>query len=132
MTCIMFFIPVFPYNESMAQYTSKQLQDLKVLAKFVRIYCAAHHDGQGAVEIAGELTGTFAKELVLCSDCRALFEHALLKRRNCPLEPKPTCRDCHIHCYSTEFRAKIREIMAFSGRKMILHGRLDYLWHYFF
>ena len=67
-----------------------------------------------------------------CSECRGLLEHGLEKRRTCPLEPKPTCKNCRIHCYSREYRAKIREIMAFSGRKMILRGRLDYLWHYFF
>jgi hypothetical protein len=54
------------------------------------------------------------------------------KRRRCPLDPKPSCKNCHIHCYSKEYRAQIREIMAFSGRRLILRGRLDYLWHYLF
>jgi hypothetical protein len=128
----MFLVPLSPYNEPMTQYTDKQLKDLKVLAQFVRIYCAARHDGQSAAALPEALAGQFKKGIVLCPACRELLEHALLKRLNCPLEPKPTCRDCHIHCYSMEYRAKIREIMAYSGRKMILRGRLDYLWHYFF
>jgi hypothetical protein len=70
--------------------------------------------------------------VTLCADCRALVEYALLKRRRCPLDPKPSCKHCHIHCYSKEHREQMKHIMAFSGRKMILRGRLDYLWHYFF
>jgi hypothetical protein len=128
----MFFIPVSAYNESMAQFTGKQLKDLKVLVTFIRIYCAARHEGQNAAALPEDLAGLFKQGIALCPDCRALLDHALLKRRNCPLEPKPTCRQCHIHCYSKEYRARIREIMAYSGRKMIMRGRLDYLWHYFF
>ena len=62
--------------------------------------------------------------------CRAP-EHGVKKRLACPLDPKPTCKSCHIHCYTPEQRQKIREIMAYSGRRMIMRGRLDYLWHYF-
>jgi hypothetical protein len=54
------------------------------------------------------------------------------KRALCPLDPKPACKDCHIHCYTKEYRQQIRTIMAYSGKRMILRGRLDYLWHYYF
>ena len=128
----MFPIRFSPYSEPMAHYTGKQLKDLRILVTFIRIYCAARHNGQNAAALPEELVGQFKKGIALCPACRALLDHALLKRRNCPLEPKPSCRHCHIHCYSTEYRAKIREIMAFSGRKMILRGRLDYLWHYYY
>lgn len=132
MICIMFFVPLSPYNEPMTQYTDKQLKDLKILASFIRIHCASRHDGQSAAALPEDVAGQLTKGIALCPACRELLDYALLKRRNCPLEPKPTCRHCHIHCYSTEYRARIREIMAFSGRKMIMRGRLDYLWHYFF
>jgi hypothetical protein len=52
---------------------------------------------------------------------------------NCPLEAeKPTCKHCRIHCYDKTHREKVREIMSYSGRKLMMRGRLDYLWHYFF
>lgn len=113
----------------MEQFTRAQQKDLKVLINFVRVYCTARHDDQVK---AGVEVEEIAKETLLCPDCAGLVAHALEKRRKCPFDPKPSCKHCHIHCYSKEYRARIREIMAFSGRKMIMRGRLDYLWRYFF
>ena len=112
----------------MEQFSSEQKKDLKVMIKFVRVYCRAKHDAQAKVSIE-DVDG---KETQLCRDCVAIVAYALEKRRKCPLDPKPSCKHCHIHCYSKDLRAKVREIMAFSGRRMIMRGRLDYLWHYFF
>ena len=98
------------------------------MIKFVRVYCRAKHDGQVGFAVE-DIDG---KETHLCHDCAVLVAYALEKRRKCPLDPKPSCKHCHIHCYSKDYRAKIREIMGFSGRRMIMRGRLDYLWHYFF
>jgi hypothetical protein len=118
----------------MAEFTNKQLGDMRVLAKFIQVYCAVRHEAaaKAAADLPAELTGSFRKGFHLCPDCTALWSHALEKRRKCPLDPKPACKDCQIHCYSKEHRARIREVMAFSGRRMIMRGRLDYLWHYFF
>jgi len=115
----------------MEQFTKAQRKDLKVLVNFIRVYCETRHGGAAAT-LPAELTETFGKGISLCPGCRGLLDYALLKRRNCPLDPKPSCKNCRIHCYSKEYRAMIREIMAFSGRRMIMRGRLDYLWHYLF
>ncbi len=122
----------FPYSGYMEQFTSAQKKDLKVLISFVRVFCAVKHANQAETTLPPDLSGLFRKGLLLCPDCRTLVEYALEKRRKCPLDPKPSCKQCHIHCYSREYRARIREIMAFSGRRMIMRGRLDYLWHYLF
>jgi len=115
----------------MEQFTSVQKKDLKVLVNFIRVYCESRHGGTD-VAPCEELTVILGNVVHLCPDCRTLLGYALQKRRNCPLDPKPSCKNCRIHCYNKEYRAKICEIMAFSGKKMIMRGRLDYLWHYFF
>ncbi len=122
------------YCEAMKQFTRKQLSDLKTMATFIRVYCHARHDRASHVQadLPEDLGPAFRKGLPLCPDCAALLAHGIEKRRKCPLDPKPTCKACRIHCYSKEYRRRIREIMAFSGRRMILRGRLDYLWHYLF
>ncbi len=114
----------------MEQFTSAQKKDLKVLLKFIGVFCRAKHSNQPRVAVATE--GIVSGDMLLCTDCAGLVAYALDRRRKCPLDPKPSCKNCHIHCYSKEYRTRIREIMAFSGRRMILRGRLDYLWHYFF
>ncbi len=114
----------------MEHLTTAQKKDLKILINFVRVYCRAKHgDREKTRTSASDLAG---RETILCGECTEIVDHALVKRRNCPLTPKPSCKNCHIHCYGKDYRAKIREIMAFSGRRMILAGRLDYALHYFF
>jgi hypothetical protein len=118
----------------MEQLTRQQLKDLKILASFIHLYCSGHHDRKDGElsPVPEQLRSRFNKTATLCSDCAAILEHGIRKRALCPLDPKPSCRKCSIHCYSPEYRQKIRAIMAFSGRKMLLKGRLDYLWHYYF
>ena len=110
----------------------KQVEDLKVLIRFVEVYCGLKHKGSSFpyTALPPELRRR-GKHPDLCPDCAALVEHGIEKRIKCPLNPKPSCKKCRVHCYSKEYRDKVREIMAFSGRKLILRGRLDYLWHYF-
>lgn len=111
--------------------TQRQIRDLKVLAEFISCYCdLKHKDARRKIVELPEVDTHLS--VSICEECVALLRHGVQKRIKCPLEPKPTCRKCHVHCYGGEYRAKIREIMGFSGRRMIMKGRLDYLWHYFF
>lgn len=117
----------------MNELTAAQIKDLQILASFISLFCHAHHDRakSGASEIPQFLCDAGQQSRTICRDCGELLEYGINKRAVCPLQPKPACRSCHIHCYTPEYREKIRKIMAWSGRKMILRGRLDYLWHYF-
>jgi hypothetical protein len=117
----------------MNDYSRAQCKDISLLIKFTQVYCRAKHHGPTvAMELPGTLQASCRNEVSLCADCKEFLSYALRKRTLCPLNPKPSCKHCPIHCYSHEYRTKAREIMAFSGRRMILRGRLDYLWHYLF
>ncbi len=119
----------------MAELSERQIKDLRVLLHFVETYCRARHGECGEKRPPASIPPEFTrrgKEPCLCAECADLFTHAVEKRRKCPLDPKPSCKKCQIHCYGKGYRAKVREIMAFSGRRLILRGRLDLLWHYFF
>lgn len=95
----------------------KQEKDIRVLSTFIGTYCRGkHHSRKGE----------------LCQECSGLLDYAKMRRAKCPLDPKPDCKKCPIHCYGKAQRAKIREVMAYSGRRLLLRGRLDLLWHYFF
>lgn len=112
----------------METLTKQQKKDIRLIGKFVEVYCAGHHAGR--VRSGFPLPAGLG-ERRLCGDCGEFMAYAVAKRLKCPLEAeKPTCKACRIHCYATAQRNKIREIMAYSGRKLILRGRLDYLWHY--
>ena len=58
----------------------------------------------------------------LCDGCRALAEYAEERLSRCRFgESKPTCRLCKLHCYRTDMRLKMKEIMRYSGPRMILY-----------
>lgn len=120
----------------MEQFTDKQKKDLKVLITFVSFYCKARHGIKRAEQnppaLPAELHTVLKRNIHLCGECADLVAYAVEKRRRCPLDPKPSCKKCPVHCYSKEYRARIREVMAFSGRRLIMRGRIDLLWHYLF
>jgi hypothetical protein len=110
-------------------------RDLKILARFVGIYCHGLH-GQATREPLrlwsvdmGNLAG---RPLVLCAECRRLLSHAIVKRAVCPFDPKPACKWCPRHCYAPQYRDQIRQVMHYAGKRLLFSGRLDYLVHLFF
>jgi len=52
--------------------------------------------------------------------CQALKTYACLRVDKCPMmETKTFCSNCKIHCYQKEKREQIREVMRFSGPRML-------------
>lgn len=111
----------------------QELKDLKVLVRFTGIYCRCHHQGTKQQFVGSqELTASGLTRVLVCAECQEFLAYAIERRMRCPLEPKPTCKHCQIHCYRAGHRERVREIMKFSGPYLIKRGRLDLLWHYFF
>lgn len=110
-------------------------RDLKTLAMFINLYCRCKHGERDRQEVelkthnVREIAG---RPIILCEECRKLLIHAYVKRTHCPMHPKPQCKHCPSHCYHPVYREKIREVMRYSGKKMLLGGRLDYLFHLLF
>jgi Nitrous oxide-stimulated promoter len=114
----------------MEAITKHQKKDIRLIGAFVEVYCDGKH---GAVERSLFSLPAGLGERRLCSECADFMTYAINKRMKCPLEAeKPTCKRCRIHCYAKTQRERVREIMAYSGRKLMMRGRLDYIWHYFF
>lgn len=76
------------------------------MSKMVGIYCSAHHDGSGEG---------------LCTECREFLDYAQTRLQKCPYgEEKPTCANCPVHCYKPAQREHARQIMRYSGPRMLL------------
>ena len=102
---------------------SKVDEDIRVLREFIQIYCDTKHKDR---------LKTRENNTNLCSECHDTLNYSSLRREYCPLDPKPMCKNCEIHCYKPEYRQRIKEIMRHSGIMLIRHGRLDLIFHYFF
>ena len=84
---------------------TKREREKETVSLMIRLYCRKKHGG---------------KEL--CPDCAALDTYARLRSDKCPfMETKTFCSNCKVHCYKKDMREKIREVMHFSGPRMIFH-----------
>lgn len=113
----------------------KIARDLRTLARFIRIYCRHKHSDEPKrpPRIRGfDLDALRIRKLELCTPCGKLLAHAFVKRAHCPYSPKPACKHCQTHCYQPDYREQIRQVMRFSGRKLVLSGRLDLLFKLLF
>ncbi len=84
--------------------TPRLLRELETIEAMTRIYCADHHDAPHP-----------------CADCQALMTYASKRLAVCTYgEDKPVCAKCQIHCYGKAMREKVRDVMRYSGPRMIL------------
>ena len=110
-------------------------KDAEVLGEFIFIYCSEKHGGEKLFSTeAGGNAGRYLEKIsnLYCRDCRKLLLHAVTRRVLCPYNPKPACKKCETHCYGQGYREKIREVMRFSGKRLIKRGRFSLIKKYFF
>ena len=84
---------------------AKRAREKETVSLMIRLYCRKKHGGK-----------------TLCPDCAALDAYARQRSDKCPfMETKTFCSNCKVHCYKNDMREKIREMMRFSGPRMIFH-----------
>ncbi|MDF7824910.1 nitrous oxide-stimulated promoter family protein [Pontiellaceae bacterium B12227] len=79
--------------------------EIKTIKAMIRLFCKKNHVGQSHP----------------CRDCLAVEKYALQRIENCPFgNEKPVCNQCTVHCYKPEMRERVKEVMRFSGPRMLL------------
>ena len=70
----------------------------------------------------------------LCPQCQALLDYAHKRLDHCKFgEDKPSCTRCPVHCYKPALREQIRQVMRYSGPRMLLHDpimAIRHLWDF--
>jgi len=81
----------------------------KTIAAMVALYCRDHHVGAAAGSDEG-----------LCPECAELLAYASIRLEKCRYgADKPTCANCETHCYRPEMRERVRQVMRYSGPRML-------------
>lgn len=84
----------------------KRQDEQRVMDRMIRIYCRGKHHQK--------------KEL--CEECSRLKEYADYRTQKCPfMETKTFCSACKVHCYTPQMREKVRQVMKYSGPRMLLY-----------
>lgn len=85
---------------------TKREREKAVVSLMIRMYCKKMHNTQ---------TG-------LCGECAELEAYARARSDSCPfMEAKTFCSNCRVHCYRTDMRERIRQVMRYSAPRMIFH-----------
>ena len=70
----------------------------------------------------------------LCPQCQELLTYAHQRLEHCKFgEDKPSCTCCPVHCYKPAMRQQIRQVMRYSGPRMLLHNpvlAIRHLWDF--
>ncbi|MFV0471907.1 MAG: nitrous oxide-stimulated promoter family protein [Paludibacteraceae bacterium] len=91
--------------------------EIATIEKMIHIYCRKKH--------------STAKGR-LCETCNSMLAYATTRLTKCPFgDEKGACADCKIHCYNKQKREEMREIMRFSGPRMLIYYPKDFLLHIF-
>lgn len=98
----------------MKNVQTKREREKEIVSQMITLYCRKKHHTK--------------KEL--CSECAKLKNYAVERSNKCPfMETKTFCSNCKVHCYKPEMREKIREVMRFSGPRMIFHHPVTAIRH---
>ncbi|MDF7801469.1 nitrous oxide-stimulated promoter family protein [Pontiellaceae bacterium B1224] len=79
--------------------------EFRTIEIMIRLYCRKRHGSRKA----------------LCADCARLLAYAAERIEKCPFgADKPVCNQCTVHCYKPEMRERVKEVMRYSGPRMLL------------
>ena len=83
----------------------KREKELETVALMIKKYCRGVHK---------------TKRGELCKDCKKLLSYVEFRLSKCPHgDSKPFCSNCKIHCYKPDMRVTIKEVMRYSGPRMV-------------
>lgn len=83
----------------------KRQEEADMLRDMIHIYCNGHHHTQNQG---------------LCDICSGLQQYAVKRTEKCPfMETKTFCSVCKVHCYSSERRDQIKQVMRYAGPRML-------------
>lgn len=99
---------------------SKIEKEKRTVAAMVRLYCR----GNGHTSCADGL----------CPECHLLLDYAHKRLEHCKYGgEKPSCTRCPVHCYKSDMRRQICQVMRYSGPRMLLHDpvlAIEHLWDF--
>ena len=97
----------------MKKKTSRIEKEKLVVKEMIELYCKKKE-----------------KNKELCEECKSLLDYAYKRLDHCTFgEYKSSCQKCPIHCYKKDMRERMRQVMRFSGPRMLFYHPVAALKH---
>ena len=96
---------------------ARRVMEKESLDMMIKMYChGRHHTKKGE----------------LCPECQEFETYAFSRTDHCPfMETKTFCSACKVHCYSPKWKPYVREVMRYSGPRLLFHHPVLTLLHGF-
>ncbi len=89
-------------------------REKRTIRAMIKLYCRKRHGREA-----------------LCEGCHSLLDYAFKRIDHCVFGPeKPACNDCTVHCYSPGMREQVKEVMRYSGPRMIYRHPVMTIYHF--
>lgn len=103
------------YCDKDEKLKSKREEEKNLVLLMIKIFCKSNHKNNN-----------------LCKECIELYSYAAGQIDKCRfMETKTFCSACPSHCYKKDMRERIREVMIFSGKRMLFYHPILALKHLF-
>ena len=87
----------------------------RLLRAMIDLYCRKNHNSKNE----------------LCSDCKELKEYSFYRLSKCPFgSDKKSCVNCKIKCYDEKHKDRIKEVMKFSGWRILFRHPILTIKHF--
>ena len=92
----------------------KREKEKRMIKEMISLYCCKKHHSRH-----------------LCTECNELLNYANMRINKCTfMETKTFCSKCKVHCYKPDMQKKIKEVMRFSGPRMLFYHPVLALRHF--
>jgi len=88
----------------MIELDRRRNNEITTINVMIKLYCQKRHP----------------QDQTLCDNCLDLLDYSSKRIVSCHFgAEKPVCGICSIHCFKSEYREHIRDVMKFSGPRML-------------
>lgn len=111
------------------ELAERRAEEAAMVSEMIALWCRGHHGEVPRVPDA-PIVPLGRTEVVLCPECSELHAYALARIGRCPhMGTKTFCSACPTHCYKPAMREGIREVMRWSGPRMLLFRPIPAIRH---
>ena len=113
-----------PRRPDTPELAAKRADEARMVSQMIALRCRGQHGSSAMArdDAHAPRVRLGLRTVTLCPACADLVAYATAHIETCPhMGTKTFCSACPTHCYRPAMREQIREVMRWSGPRMILY-----------